>query len=129
MAYCPSCDVELAADALRCAHCNATFDAPDAWKPTAAPSAANPRESRGGRIFGILVKVVLGAVSLAFLVFAYAIANRGNSGDAWRALSVGAMLLTVAVAIRARAAWMLLVVLGSFALFFSSCTANFHWGG
>lgn len=123
MAYCPNCQLEIAAEAKRCTRCNAVFGA-DGWGPTDQPGTVPAaQDAKGGRILSGIVKVLLAVTSLFFLALGFAFGN-----GPWRWAAV-ALMLAVFAMVRIRAAWMILAVIGSFAFFFASCTENFHWNG
>jgi hypothetical protein len=94
---------------------------PDEPPPSDAPGPAS-------RILWGVVKTVLAGASLFFLALAWVFAEGSTGTFPWRFATATLIVLVVAIAIAARARWMLLVLIGSFAFFFSSCATNFHWG-
>ena len=81
------------------------------------------------RVVVWLIKIVFAGASWFFLALAYAMVDRATGPEAfqWRAAAVLGAVVTLIVAVRAR--WLPLALVASFALFFSSCVAHFHWNG
>lgn len=127
MAYCPSCGAAIEKDAIQCAKCAAMFDG-DGWKPLDAPPVQEP-PSRTARAFGVGAKIVLTLLSLAALVLGIVLFDRPRSGFPWQPAGVAAMIAVMAIAIRADAGWMVLVLLACVAFGVTSCFDNFHWRG
>jgi O-antigen ligase len=125
--YCPNCQLEVAADASRCTRCNAVFSA-DGWHPVEGRAAPGIGDGSKNRILFGIINFFLAGASLFLLGLAYVLAERPRGSFPWKFTAAALMVLVVVIAVRARARWMFLVLMGSFAFFFSSCVANFHWG-
>ena len=127
MAYCPSCSAELAADATRCSNCGAVFGQGSEWTPLAQPPVPEP-PSVAGRVFWILLKIVLVLVGLAALglggLFAYGEKNPGAAG-----LMALAALAVVVVALTTRLRWAFLAVCIAVPVGLATCVSNFKWHG
>lgn len=81
----------------------------------------------------VFLRVVFGLICVAILLpsFLFAVSNGPHSlnMNVWALLCLTGLTATVFVAARAGIGWMILVVIGSALLSFSSCSQNFHWRG
>ena len=127
MAYCPSCGVELAADASQCAGCGAVFDKGASWKPLAEPPVPEP-PSAAARVFAIIFKGIVVLVSLAALGLGGLVASAERNSDAAAAMVLVGFVV-IAIAITSRLRWSFLALCVAIPVGLATCAANFKWHG
>jgi hypothetical protein len=129
VAFCPNCADEIAIDAASCSACGAIFGSDSAWKPLTEAASAQPHETPP--VVDVLAKMLLAGVCVFLLILGQAVIP-GGYGDTkallWRTALTAFTVATILVAAVARLRWMLMMLLGSFTLFFTSCAVHFHWG-
>ena len=113
-----------------CPRCGAIYAKVEAVQEVREPAPPFAYE-RGASIF---FRIFFGLISAAVLLFGLLIAaaNGPNSTNmnTWTLLCSAGLAVAIAVAFKApHAGWMILVLVGSVLLSFSSCSHNFHWRG
>lgn len=114
-----------------CTRCGAIYAKVEAAQEVSKPAPPPSAFERGASLF---FRVVFGLISAAVLLFGLLIAaaNGPNSANlnTWVLLCLAGLAVVIVLAVKApHAGWMILVLVGSVLLSFSSCSHNFHWRG
>lgn len=91
MAYCPSCEKEVAAQAKECAHCGADFSNPDGWQPTRQPGTWRPTITGPGVVLQVVGRLIVGGICwFAFTLIAMLAGFSGgySAGQSWLGLAM-----------------------------------------